>query len=168
MSQQVSIFVWLKSQIIILNFLPRKLVKLKGNLHILARMYTNFHEFFVYYNFEIFCHFLIQNLLRHNLLKRKMMLDTKIHYFRFLKMYGYKFSKEDHVALVNLLMSMLLTPELDPFLINRTVNNLISLMKKKELLTPSDLQIQWRPLYELYEKLFYSPYEALGMLHYPR
>ena len=83
-------------------------------------------------------------------------------------MYGYKFSKEDHVALVNLLMSVLITPDLDPFLINRTVNNLISLTKKKELLTPSDLQIEWRPLYELYEKLFYSQYEALGMLHYPR
>ena len=83
-------------------------------------------------------------------------------------MYGYKFSKEDHIALIRLLMSMLLIPELDPFLVNRTANVLITLMKKRELLTPTDIQIEWRPLYELYEKLFYSPYEALGMVHYPR
>ena len=83
-------------------------------------------------------------------------------------MYGYKFSKEDHIALIELLMSMLLSPELDPFLVNRTANVLITLTKKRELLTPQDIQIAWRPLYELYEKLFYTPYEALGMVHYPR
>ena len=83
-------------------------------------------------------------------------------------MYGYKFSKEDHIELVNLLFSMLLSPELDPFLINRTANNLITLVKKRDLLTREDLQIEWKPLYELYERLFYTPYEALGMIHYPR
>lgn len=85
-----------------------------------------------------------------------------------MKLYGLKFSKDDHINLIKLLMTVLLMPDSDPWLINRTAGNLISLLKRRELLTPDDLKIQWRPLYELYEKLFYSPYEAMGMVHYPK
>ena len=88
--------------------------------------------------------------------------------YRYLKLYGFKFSKEDHIAIIKLLMSVLFMPELDPWLTNRTLGSLINLMRRKELLERSDLEIDWRPLYELYEKLFYSPYEALGMIQYPK
>ena len=83
-------------------------------------------------------------------------------------MYGLKFSKEDHVALLKLLFSVLHIPDLDPWLTNRTACSIRDLLRKRHLLKPEDLQIEWRPLYELYEKLFYSPNEALGLVHYPK
>ena len=82
-------------------------------------------------------------------------------------MHGFKFSKEDHVVLIELLLSVLHIPELEPWLVNKTACVLISLMKRKELLKPTDLTIQWKPLYKLFEALLYSSYEALGMMSFP-
>lgn len=45
---------------------------------------------------------------------------------------------------------------------------LVILLKKRELIGPEDgLALDWRPLYELYERLLYSKDEAMGMVHYP-
>ena len=82
-------------------------------------------------------------------------------------MYGFKFSKEDHVALIQLLFSVLNIPDLEPWLVTKTASVLVSLMKRKELLTPEDLSIEWKPLYKLFDRLMYSPYEALGMMQFP-
>jgi hypothetical protein len=40
-------------------------------------------------------------------------------------------------------------------------------LRKKELLTSDDLALEWRPLYDLYERIMYSQFEQLGMVHYP-
>ena len=85
----------------------------------------------------------------------------------FLKMYGFKFSKEDHVALINLLLSVIHIPDLEPWLVNKTASILVSLMKRKELLDRNDLLIEWKPLYLLFDRLMYSSYEALGMISFP-
>ena len=66
-----------------------------------------------------------------------------------------------------MLFSVLYIPDLDPWLINRTASTLVKLLYKRDLLKPEDLQVEWRPLYEFYEKLFFTPYEALGMVQYP-
>lgn len=83
-------------------------------------------------------------------------------------MYGHKFTKEDHVMMIKLLFQVLFIPELDPWLVYRTASTLNVLLRRRKLLEPRDLEIKWRPLYELYEKLFYSPYEPLGMIHFPK
>ncbi|XP_012728979.2 proteasome activator complex subunit 4B isoform X3 [Fundulus heteroclitus] len=44
---------------------------------------------------------------------------------------------------------------------------LIQLLKKKELLSRDDLQLPWRPLYELYERIIYSKTEHLGLVWFP-
>lgn len=41
------------------------------------------------------------------------------------------------------------------------------LLKKKELLAPDELVLEWRPLYELYNSLFYNSYNTIGMLMLP-
>jgi hypothetical protein len=41
------------------------------------------------------------------------------------------------------------------------------LLNKKDLLASSDLTLDWRPLYQLYERIMYSHFEQLGMMHYP-
>ena len=66
------------------------------------------------------------------------------------------------------MFTMLHMPDLDPWMVNRSATVLVTLLKRKELLEPSDLTIQWRPLYDLYERLLYSPYQALGMVHFPK
>jgi hypothetical protein len=43
----------------------------------------------------------------------------------------------------------------------------VQLLKRKELITPEDLTLEWRPIYDLYERLLFTPYEALGMVQYP-
>ena len=88
--------------------------------------------------------------------------------YRYIKFYGRKFSKEDHLAIIEMLFSVLYIPDLDPWLMNLTASTLITLLRKRDLLEPQDLKIEWRPLYELHEKLFFTPYEALGMVHYPK
>ena len=41
------------------------------------------------------------------------------------------------------------------------------LMRKRELLSPEDLVVDWRQLYDLYERTVFSRFEQLGMMHYP-
>ncbi|XP_061666558.1 proteasome activator complex subunit 4B isoform X2 [Syngnathoides biaculeatus] len=44
---------------------------------------------------------------------------------------------------------------------------LIQLLKKKELLSREDLQLPWRPLHRLYEKVVHSKTEHLGLIWFP-
>ena len=56
---------------------------------------------------------------------------------------------------------------LEPFAVNHVAGALNSLLKKKELLTREDLQIEWKPLYQLYERLFHKNLESLGLIKLP-
>ncbi len=87
---------------------------------------------------------------------------------RYLRFYGFKFPKEDHVSLVRLLFSFCTQPDLEPWLVHKSASAVISLLRKKELLLRSDLTLPWRPIYETYERLLYSPYEPFGMLQFPQ
>lgn len=40
--------------------------------------------------------------------------------------------------------------------------------RKKELLSRDDLQLPWRPLYDVYEKVVYSKTEHLGLIWFPK
>lgn len=40
--------------------------------------------------------------------------------------------------------------------------------RKKELLSRDDLQLPWRPLYQVYERVVYSKTEHLGLVWFPR
>ncbi len=86
---------------------------------------------------------------------------------RYIRFYGLKFPKSDHLALVKLLFGFTTQPDLEPWLVNKSGGVLIALLRKKELLKREDLTLPWRPLYELYERLLFSPYEPFGMLHFP-
>lgn len=56
---------------------------------------------------------------------------------------------------------------MEPFIINHVAGALNSLLKKRELLTRMDLLIEWKPLYELYERLFHTNIESLGLIKLP-
>ena len=57
----------------------------------------------------------------------------------FINMYGFKFSKEDHVMLVNLTWSLLTMENMEPRLMEVFVRVLLSLLKKRRLLNRDDL-----------------------------
>ncbi|KAM6951408.1 proteasome activator complex subunit 4B [Aplochiton taeniatus] len=87
--------------------------------------------------------------------------------YSYLKLYGRKFSKEDHVLFVKLLYELVTLPKLEPHMMQSYARLLIHLLKKKELLSREDLELPWRPLYVLYDSIVYSKTEHLGLTWYP-
>uniref|UniRef100_W5L008 Proteasome activator subunit 4b n=1 Tax=Astyanax mexicanus TaxID=7994 RepID=W5L008_ASTMX len=85
----------------------------------------------------------------------------------YLRLYGRKFSKEDHVLFIKLLYELVTIPKLEISMMQSFARLLINLLKKKELLSQDDLELPWRPLYELYEKILYSKTEHLGLNWFP-
>uniref|UniRef100_A0AAG5D0L9 Proteasome activator complex subunit 4 C-terminal domain-containing protein n=1 Tax=Anopheles atroparvus TaxID=41427 RepID=A0AAG5D0L9_ANOAO len=68
----------------------------------------------------------------------------------YIKLYGMKFSKEDHVKFVKLMLEMLVIPKLDSDALNRISETIFYLLRKREWLSTDDLQVEWRPLYDLF------------------
>ncbi|GFT37520.1 proteasome activator complex subunit 4 [Nephila pilipes] len=89
------------------------------------------------------------------------------HLAKYIRLYGRKFSKEDHVHFVKVFYELMIVPEIDLNFVKKCSMILNSLLKKVELLTRDDLILPWRPLYELYEKIFCSNFEAYGMVLIP-
>uniref|UniRef100_A0A8C9ZB62 Uncharacterized protein n=1 Tax=Sander lucioperca TaxID=283035 RepID=A0A8C9ZB62_SANLU len=87
--------------------------------------------------------------------------------FSFLKLYGRRFSKEDHILFIKLLYELVTLPNLEPHMMQSYAKLLIQLLKKKELLSRDDLQLPWRPLYDLYDRVVYSKNEHLGLIWFP-
>ncbi|KAG7506391.1 proteasome activator complex subunit 4B-like [Solea senegalensis] len=87
--------------------------------------------------------------------------------FSYLKLYGRRFSKDDHIFFIKLLYELVTLPNLEPHMMQGYARLLIHLLKKKELLSRDDLQLPWRPLYDLYEKVIYSKTEHLGLIWFP-
>ncbi|XP_068162395.1 proteasome activator complex subunit 4B-like [Antennarius striatus] len=87
--------------------------------------------------------------------------------FSFLKLYGRRFSKDDHILFIKLLYELVTLPNLEPHMMQSYARLLIQLLKKKELLSRDDLQLPWRPLYDLYERVVYSKTEHLGLIWFP-
>ena len=49
--------------------------------------------------------------------------------FRYIRLYGLKFSKEDHIALIHLLYELCMMPDLEVSLVQKFANQLIGLLK---------------------------------------
>ncbi|GAB0097686.1 proteasome activator complex subunit 4A-like [Sergentomyia squamirostris] len=67
----------------------------------------------------------------------------------YIKMYGLKFSKEDHVKFINLYLDLICIPYLETTKLAKFCVLLTQLFAKPHLLSPEDLQVDWRPLYNL-------------------
>ncbi|XP_039314531.1 proteasome activator complex subunit 4 isoform X3 [Solenopsis invicta] len=67
----------------------------------------------------------------------------------YIELYGMKFSKEDHIAFVKLMYELVTIPNLDLNLINKFSDTLVLLLKKKKLISPDELELPWRPLYNM-------------------
>uniref|UniRef100_A0A8C5A3D9 Proteasome activator subunit 4 n=1 Tax=Gadus morhua TaxID=8049 RepID=A0A8C5A3D9_GADMO len=85
----------------------------------------------------------------------------------YMRLYGRKFSKEDHVLFIKLLYELVTIPKLEISMMQGLARLLINLLKKRELLSREDLELPWRPLYELQERILYSKTEHLGLNWFP-
>ncbi|XP_044747476.1 proteasome activator complex subunit 4-like [Coccinella septempunctata] len=76
-----------------------------------------------------------------------------IRLVQYIKLYGYLFSKEDHIRLIKLYLEVLKIRKQDPICISKWCNTLNLLLKKKYLLSRDELQIDWKPLHDLFSKI---------------
>lgn len=86
---------------------------------------------------------------------------------KYIRLYGLKFPLADHVSLIKLLFSVIFIPDLEPFIVNHVGSCLVSLLKKRELISGDQLEIDWRELYTLYDTTMQSKKEALGLIKIP-
>uniref|UniRef100_A0A671S9F1 Proteasome activator complex subunit 4A-like n=1 Tax=Sinocyclocheilus anshuiensis TaxID=1608454 RepID=A0A671S9F1_9TELE len=85
----------------------------------------------------------------------------------YMRLYGRKFSKEEHVHFVKLLYELVTIPKLEISMMQSFARLLITLLKKKVLLSREDLELPWRPLYELQDRILYSKTEHLSLNWFP-
>ncbi|CAG7729357.1 unnamed protein product [Allacma fusca] len=73
----------------------------------------------------------------------------------YIDMYGRKFSKEQHVKLIKLMLEVLTLETLPLAIVTDVTELLQTLLKKQNLLTREDLIIEWRPLYLTLDRWVY-------------
>ena len=83
---------------------------------------------------------------------------------KYVALYGFRFTIEDHVWLIKLLYGFLTAENVDPVSLEKYGKVLISLTKKKYLLSETNLILDWKPLYKLIYKYEDSSESARGML----
>ncbi|KAG6452438.1 hypothetical protein O3G_MSEX007632 [Manduca sexta] len=85
---------------------------------------------------------------------------------KYLRIYGLKFGKEDHIALIKLAYELVIIPDLEPCKIHKFATMFVMLTKKRQLISPEELTLPWRPLYDMGKKLFSTSSLHIGMYHY--
>ncbi|XP_045502357.1 proteasome activator complex subunit 4-like [Colias croceus] len=115
--------------------------------------------------------FLVQ--VKTNLAKAVMLREMKpacgvwtSRLMKYIRIYGLKFSKEDHLNFIKLAYELVLIPDLEPCKIHKFTTLFIMLIKKRHLIKPEELTLPWRPLYELGKTLFDKNSTQIGMYHY--
>ncbi|XP_055375207.1 proteasome activator complex subunit 4-like [Condylostylus longicornis] len=93
--------------------------------------------------------------IKNNLIKAIAMRDmigAEIYCRRltsFIKLYGLKFSKDDHIRLIKIVVKVICLPDLEPVRVNCFCIALGQLLRKKHV-SPDDLEIDWKPFYDLF------------------
>uniref|UniRef100_A0A915JHA3 Proteasome activator Blm10 mid region domain-containing protein n=1 Tax=Romanomermis culicivorax TaxID=13658 RepID=A0A915JHA3_ROMCU len=86
---------------------------------------------------------------------------------RYVHLYGFRFSKEDHVLFVKTMYELIVMPGMELRLVKTFSLILNNLLKKISLLSRDDLVVPWRPLYDLYYFVAYKSLEEEGLFMLP-
>ncbi|OXU20844.1 hypothetical protein TSAR_014413 [Trichomalopsis sarcophagae] len=86
---------------------------------------------------------------------------------KYIELYGLRFHKDEHIAFVKLSYELTTIPNLQPSLVHTFSNLLSTLLKKKETIPPSDLELQWEPLYELCHTVLTRKLKHFSLHRYP-
>lgn len=85
-----------------------------------------------------------------------------------MELYGLAFSKEDHIYFVKIQYELMVSKDcMDLSSIALVARSFSKLMKKRYLISSDELTLNWRPLYETYERLLFSETETLGLRYVP-
>ncbi|XP_076815650.1 proteasome activator complex subunit 4A-like [Clavelina lepadiformis] len=108
--------------------------------------------------------------IKRNLTKAVLLRDLRpgVAYWtsqliRYIRLYGLKFSKSDHVHFIKLFYELVTSPGLEGVLVEQICGAMGKLLKKRHLLSRKDLLLDWVPLYKLSEQLIYSKMEPMGL-----
>nr|XP_049704771.1 proteasome activator complex subunit 4B isoform X2 [Helicoverpa armigera] len=85
---------------------------------------------------------------------------------KYIRIHGLKFSKQDHLKLIRLAYELVLIPDLEPGKVHKFATMFLMLTKKRQLITPAELTLPWRPLYDMGKKIFDKSSTHIGMYHY--
>ncbi|XP_035449064.2 proteasome activator complex subunit 4B isoform X2 [Spodoptera frugiperda] len=85
---------------------------------------------------------------------------------KYIRIHGLKFSKEDHIKLIKLAYELVLIPDLEPCKIHKFATMFLMLTKKRQLISPDELTLHWRPLYDMGKKIFDKSATHIRMYHY--
>ncbi|CAF0736207.1 unnamed protein product [Didymodactylos carnosus] len=87
---------------------------------------------------------------------------------RFISLYGYYFTKEEHLRLVDFYLSILSIKDLDYSHVKTCFDMLYDLMRKTRLITRDDLTVDWKQLYHWAKLILHNhdePYALVAMPH---
>lgn len=82
---------------------------------------------------------------------------------RYIHLYGLKFSKDDHIYFIKLLYELVLIPHYQFSLTHKFAQTINNLLKKHHLLSPDELTLPWKPLYDFCQDVFDSHHEMFGL-----
>ncbi|CAI5451722.1 unnamed protein product [Caenorhabditis angaria] len=85
---------------------------------------------------------------------------------KYIDLYGRRFSKEEHIQLIHLLLPMITKGHIFRN-VKIAIRSVYTLLCKKDYLTRDDLTIDWRPLYELYVEVTFKNLEEDGLFLMP-
>jgi len=79
-----------------------------------------------------------------------------INLHKFIILYGLNFPRADHIYLIKVVFGLLTTKNVDPQILDKFAKVLSALLKKKYLVPRSELQLDWKPLFDLFQVLIFS------------
>ncbi|XP_039757771.1 proteasome activator complex subunit 4A-like isoform X2 [Pararge aegeria] len=85
---------------------------------------------------------------------------------KYIRIYGLKFGKEDHLLFIKLAYELVLIPDLEPCKVHKFATLFLMLTKKRFLISPEELTLPWRPLYDVGFRIFEKSSSSIGMYHY--
>ncbi|CAK5017318.1 unnamed protein product [Meloidogyne enterolobii] len=86
---------------------------------------------------------------------------------RFIKLHSFRFTKLDHVNMLNLLYNALIMKNLDFRAVKVLCCSIGMLLSRKSIISRGDVNFDWRPLYDLYVQVVYKNLEEDGVFLIP-
>ncbi|XP_060826320.1 proteasome activator complex subunit 4-like isoform X1 [Bombus pascuorum] len=83
----------------------------------------------------------------------------------YINMYGFNFSKEDHILLIKLLYELVTVSEIPTASTFQCLVALLVLLKKKKYISPDELELPWRPLYNMILRIMKAKENRPEMYH---